>query len=264
MRPEELHNLYRTEAEFWWYRGMRAITGALLDPLLAGGTSKEGLDAGCGTGFNALDLERRYGVPMYGVDIARLAIHYCRERTFHRATVASVMELPFVDSCFDLLASLDVLSHLPPGEDDRALKEFVRVLRPGGLLFLRVPAFPSLRSRHSQWIAENHRYRAAELQHKLSALDCAIVKSTYANTFLSPVAFLKFRVWENIRRPSARSGIEEIPPPWLNTILFAILKLEAALIRRGFRFAFGQSLFVVARKPALAPPKAEPWQVGHR
>jgi len=30
MTPEELHNIYRAESEFWWYEGMRAITWALL------------------------------------------------------------------------------------------------------------------------------------------------------------------------------------------------------------------------------------------
>lgn len=252
MTPEELHNIYRTEAEFWWYRGMRAITRALLDPLLTRNASR-GLDAGCGTGFEALDLARRYGIPMYGVDAAPLAIGYCRGRLFPRSAVASVMDLPFADNCFGLVVSLDVLSHLPAGEDDRALKEFVRVLRPGGWLFLRVPAFRALRSRHSQWIAETHRYRAAELRRKISALDCTIVSSTYANSFLSPVAFLKFRVWENIRQAPARSGVEEVPAAWLNGILLAVLKLEATMIQRGFRFPFGQSLIVVARKPALAP-----------
>src|SRR5713226_6107229 len=104
MTPEELHNVYRTEAEFWWYRGMRAITRTLLGPLLAGGAVKC-LDAGCGTGWNALDLERRSGLEMYGVDVAPLAIRYCRERNFHRSTVASVLELPFPDGCFDIVVS---------------------------------------------------------------------------------------------------------------------------------------------------------------
>src|SRR5579864_8535524 len=43
MTPEELHNIYRTEAEFWWYRGMRAITDALLKPHIAAGAGR-GLD----------------------------------------------------------------------------------------------------------------------------------------------------------------------------------------------------------------------------
>jgi SAM-dependent methyltransferase len=247
MTPEELHNIYRTEEVFWWYRGMRIITEAMLGPYVAG-SFRTGLDAGCGTGFNALDLEQRYGLRMYGVDIARVAVLYCRQRGFRQATVASVIQLPFSDNCFDLVASFDVLSHLPAGDDVPALNELVRVLRPGGLLFLRVPAFPILRSRHSQWIAETHRYRDSELQNKLLALNCTVVRSTYANMLLSPVAFLKFRFWEAIGRAPAQSGVQDIPPVWLNEILFTILKFEAALIRRGFRLAFGQSLIAVAQK----------------
>ena len=249
MTPEELHNIYRTEAEFWWYSGMRAITEALLDPLLVEAQGSMGLDAGCGTGFNALEIERRYGLQMYGVDLAPLAIEYCRERAFLRSAVASLMNLPFADDLFDAVISLDVLSHLPAGEDNRALKELVRVLRPGGLLALRVPAFRALRSRHSQYIAEHHRYVGSELRRKILALHCTIIKSTYANAFLSPAAFLKFRIWERIVKSPARSGVEQIPAAWLNGLLFAVLKLEAAMLRRGFHFAFGQSLIVLARKP---------------
>src|ERR1700692_2143989 len=106
MTPEELHNIYRAEAGFWWYSGMRAIAEALLDPLLvAAKPASKGLDAGCGTGFNAWCLERRYGLQMYGVAVTPLAIRYCRERTFLRSAVASVMELPLADGCLDMVIS---------------------------------------------------------------------------------------------------------------------------------------------------------------
>jgi SAM-dependent methyltransferase len=253
MTPEELHNIYRAESGFWWYAGMRAITQALLDPVLgtlvSDGASR-GLEAGCGTGFNALELENRFGLRMYGVDVAPLAVRYCRARNFARSAVASVMELPFGDNRFDVVTSIDVLPVLPPGGDDRALAEFARVLRPGGWLVLRVAAFQSLRSRHSQYVAERHRYRAGELLQKLSAARLQAVRWTYANALLSPVAFLKFRVWETLRREPPGSGVAAVLPPWLNGLLLSLLRLEAALIRAGVRFVFGQSLMIVARKPA--------------
>ncbi len=255
MTPEELANIYQAEAQFWWYQGMRAIRQVLVDSLPRAGI-RRGLDAGCGTGLEALEIERRYGWRMFGVDLAPLAIGFCRKRNFERSGVASVAELPFADDCFDLITSFDVLSHLPPGEDARALAELVRVLRPGGWLLLRVPAFEALRSRHSEWIAERHRYRAREFRRTLAALHCPLVRATYANAFLSPAAFFKFRVWETLRRETPRSGIEKAPPAWLNRLLLSILNLEAGLIRRGFNFAFGQSLLVLARKPESPPATA--------
>lgn len=249
MTPEELHNIYRAEEEFWWYQGMRAITRAFLEPVLPPKLSR-GLDAGCGTGYNALDFEDRYRIRMYGIDLAPLAIQYCRSKNFYRAAAASLLALPFPAQSFDLVASWDALPHLTPGDADKAIEEMQRVLKPGGWLFLRVPAFRALRSRHSEFIVERHRYRASEMLGKLARNQFQVVRWTYANCFLVPVALLKFRVWEALRQEQAQSGITQSLPPWLSRSLLAVLKLEAALIRRGFRFRLGQSLLVVARKPA--------------
>ena len=248
MTPEELHNIYQAESDFWWYAGMRAITGAFLDRLLPSGLAC-GLDAGCGTGMNALEFERRYGIRMCGVDLAPLGIQYCRKRNFSRGAVASVLNLPFGDSSFDFVSSMDVFPVLPPGGDEQALREFRRVLRPGGWLVLRVAAFRALRSRHSQYVAEGHRYRAGELLRKLAAADFRVVRWTYANAVLSPAAWVKFRIWENLTRQEPHSGVAATLPPWLNRLLLAALQSEAAQIRSGFRFPFGQSLMVAARKP---------------
>ena len=228
---------------------MRYITRTLLDPLLKQGSGR-GLDAGCGTRHNALEWERLYGVQMYGIDRAPLAIQYCWKKSFSRSCVASVVQLPFADHCFDWVISLEVLSHLAPGEDSQTLEEWARVLRPGGWLFLRLPAFPMLRSRHSQWIGEQHRYRAGELLDKLAASRFQVIRWTYANSLLSPIALVKFRIWENLFQKEPQSGVAQIPPAWLNGLLLSILKLEAVWIRAGFSFPFGQSLMVLARAPA--------------
>ena len=247
MTPDELHNIFRTEADFWWYRGMRAITASLLDgvSLPRGG---RGLDAGCGTGYNALDLERRYGVRMTGIDLAPLAIQYCRQQAFDRSTAASVMDLPFPGQNFDVVSSIDVLPVLPVGGDRKALLEFHRVLKPGGWLVLRVAAFRALRSRHSQYVAERHRYTAREMLHLLEAAGFKVRRWTYVNSLLSPIALAKFRVWEPLRREPPHSGVAVVPAPWLNQLLTNALLAEAWMLRRGLSFAFGQSWMAVAQK----------------
>ncbi|MBM3740630.1 MAG: class I SAM-dependent methyltransferase, partial [Acidobacteria bacterium] len=49
---------------------------------------------------------------------------------------------------------MDVLVHMPPGGEDTPMREVARVLRPGGLLALRVSALDILRSRHSAFAHE--------------------------------------------------------------------------------------------------------------
>ena len=185
---------------------------------------------------------------MAGVDLAPLAIQYCRQRGFERSLAASVMELPFPDNHFDVVSSIDVLPVLPEGGDEKALREFHRVLKPGGWLVLRVAAFRALRSRHSQYVAERRRYRAGEMLRLLAAANFRVLRWTYANSLLSPVALAKFRVWEPLRREPPHSGVATIPPPWLNRLLTSALLAEAWMIRRGLCFAFGQSWMAVARK----------------
>lgn len=246
--PEELHNIYAAEERFWWYRGMRAITEAFLEQAPAMRVGRA-LEAGCGTGYNALELGRRFGCRVYGIDLEPLALAYGRQRKFTTAARASILALPFPDASFDLVSCFDVLPHLPRGEEGEALREFARVLRPGGWLLLRAAAFDALRSRHSQYVGERQRFRAGPLRRALAASGLRPLRWSYVNSILSPVAFLKFRLWEPLRGAPPQSGVAILPPRWLNALLHGVLRCEAAWIRRGLRFPFGQSLLVLAQKP---------------
>jgi SAM-dependent methyltransferase len=62
-----------------------------------------------------------------------------RHGLFERLRFADVTALPFADAAFDAAVSLDVLEHVP--DFDAALREFARVLRPGGQLVLTVPFY---------------------------------------------------------------------------------------------------------------------------
>ncbi|MBI3934848.1 MAG: class I SAM-dependent methyltransferase [Acidobacteria bacterium] len=247
--PEELHNIYAAEEQFWWYQGMRAISTAFLNPL-SSIRLERGLEAGCGTGYNALEFERLYGCQMVGMDLEPLALLYGRKRNFKRSLRGSIKELPFPAECFDLVTCFDVLLHLPPGEEPGPLAEFARVLRPGGWLVLRVAAFNLLRSRHSQFVSERQRFRAGPLLRLIARCGLQTVRWSYANSFLSPIALVKFRIVEPLLGTEPHSGVEAMPPAWLNRLLKRVLLCEAALIRRGCRFVFGQSLLILAQKTA--------------
>ena len=145
---------------------------------------------------------------------------------------------------------------LPEGGDQRAIHEFARVLRPGGLLYLRSAAFNILRSRHSQFVAERRRYRGPEILRMIHAAGLQPVRDSYANFFLSPIALAKFRLWEPLTNAPPQSGVGVIPPAWMNRMLTGVLRLEASLLRRGVRLPFGQSWMVVARKPPAGLQKS--------
>jgi SAM-dependent methyltransferase len=247
INPAEMANIARAEESLWWFRGMREISFAMLDPLVAWGGLRRILEAGCGTGFFAAALEQRYRIPVFAVDLEAEAIRYCRQRGAPHPARASIVSLPFGDEAFDLVASLDVLPHFPPGEEAAPFAELVRVLRPQGILFVRVAALRVFRSRHSGYVWERQRFTRRRLADLAHAHRLRILRLTYANFLLTPVAFLKFRLWEPLTRQPPSSGVRSVSP-FLDRLLYAPLALERAWLRKGLCFPWGQSLFLAAQK----------------
>jgi SAM-dependent methyltransferase len=145
MNPAELANIARCEQNLWWYRGMRTILGAILSRYLAGKAFGRILEAGCGTGHTSHWLRSHYGWNMFPVDLESAALQYVRSLEFRNTAQADIRSLPFRDASFDLVLSLDVLVHVPSGDEKECVAEFFRVLKPGGTLVLRAAAFDTLR-----------------------------------------------------------------------------------------------------------------------
>ena len=157
------------------------------------------------------------------------------------------LALPFPPGSFDALVSMDMLVHLPPGQETRALVEFARVLRRGGLLAVRVSALDILHSRHSQFIDEKQRFTRRRLVQGLRQAGFQIERAVYANALLLPAALLKFRLWAPLTRARPSSGVDT-RPGLLDALFYAALRLEAAWIALGGSFPAGQSLLAIARK----------------
>lgn len=247
MNPEEFHNIARAEETFWWHRGMRQILFTLLDPLVSQRQIHRVLEAGCGTGYMSKLLGERYGWSMTALDLGWEGLEYAKQYGVPRLVQGDVARLPFPDSTFDAMVSLDVIVHFPRGQEEIPTFEFTRVLRRGGLLILRASALDVLRSRHSEFVRERQRFTRGHLRAMAARCGLRILRLTYANSFLLPVALLKFRVWEPLTRQAPASGMEPLPG-WLDSLLGAPLSMEARLLRAGVNFPLGQSLLLIAEK----------------
>ena len=135
--------LFEIELRHWWSSGMRRIAQRLLDPLLLDRSNVQILDAGCGTGGMFVTLAR-YADPenIIGIDVSRHALVFCQRRRLGQMAQVSITQLPFSADRFDLVVCEDVVQHLTrDGSDGEALRECLRVLRPGGITLLRTNAF---------------------------------------------------------------------------------------------------------------------------
>jgi len=247
MNPAEFVTLEQAERELWWFRGMRRMLYGMLDPLVSSREVTRVLEAGSGTGHMALTLAQRYGCSMVPVDLAWEGISRTRKSSKLLPVQADIKACPFRGASFDAVLSLDALVHFARGREVLALKEFARVLKPGGLLLLRVSALNVLRSRHSEFTGERQRFTRYRLTR--AARDCGfrVLRCTYANTLLFPVALVRFRLWEPLMRRPPATGTGPVPA-WLDRLLYLPLALEASLLSQGFDLPVGQSLILIAEK----------------
>jgi SAM-dependent methyltransferase len=245
MEPSEYRTIYAVEDRHWWYVGMRRITLALLDEVYGGRDDLRILDAGSGTGA-AMRYLSRFG-QVTGVDVSPLALDFCRARGLERLSQASVTALPFAAARFDLVTSFDVLYHRAVGDYRAALREFHRVLRPGGRVLLRLPAYDRLRGRHDAVIHTARRFNAGGLSESLRETGFAIERITYANTVLFPLALGK-RLLEPLLPPGDPGRSDVAPnPPWLDGALSAVLSAEARWLRRR-DLPFGLTVVALGKK----------------
>ena len=124
--------MYHVEDSHWWYRGMEAITRAVIERAISNRRGLRILDAGCGTGA-VMNYLADYGT-VTGCDHSAEALHYSALRRHARLCRASVAALPFADASFDTAVCTFGLCAIP--NIDTALDEMTRVLRPGGKLIL--------------------------------------------------------------------------------------------------------------------------------
>ena len=244
MDPTEYRTIHQVQHRHWWYVGMGQITAALLDERYAGRTNLRILDAGCGTGAAAPYLAP-FG-QVTGCDISALALELCAARGLERLGQASVTALPYAPGTFDLVASFDVLYHRGVGDYRNALDEFRRVLRPGGRVLLRLPAYDWLRGRHDAVIHTARRFTAGQLGRDLRAAGFTVERLTYANALLFPVALAK-RLLEG-GAAGANEGESDVGPnpAWVDAALTRVLGAEARWLRRR-ALPFGLTVIAIGR-----------------
>ncbi len=246
MNPTEYDRMFEAEERQWWYAGMRDIALSLFDPALPPDAGRRRLlDAGCGTGGMLLHLRGRGRA--VGVDLSPAALRHSRRRGLEVAR-ASLATLPFQDGAFDAVTCLDVLYHRWVGDDLAAARELFRVLRPGGLVLLRVPALRWLWGAHDEAVHSRHRYTRPEVEALLEQAGFRPRRVTYCNTLLLPIVAARRR----LDRLTGRHGsdVAFLPAP-LEWLFRQLLRAEGAVVRR-VSLPLGSSVVALAERPLPA------------
>ncbi len=228
------------------------------------------LDMGCGAGRHAFELYRRGAhVVAFDQDAEELA---GVEKMFGAMRLAGeapadataetvqgdALDLPFPDDHFDAIIASEVLEHIP--DDMRAMRELLRVLRPGGRLAVTVPSW--LPERVCWALSEDYHtapgghvriYTRAELEAKLKSVGFKVGGHHHAHGLHSPYWWIKCAVGvNNDGNPLARA--------YHQILVWDIMKrpLATRLAERVMNPLIGKSVVVYFAKPATPGTSAAP------
>lgn len=248
MGIEAFEVMDRVERDHWWWRAKRAlVTQEIERGRLEPGRA---VDVGCGTGETLASLSALGFKPVVGTDPSRDALTFTLSRTDPAiALAASVAEhLPFRDGAAVCLTSLDVVEHLD--DDVVALREYGRVVAPGGLVLLAVPAYRWAWSDHDIALGHRRRYTARSLTAAARASGLEVERCTYFHSWLllPALALRRTPLRRLMRRPAEEASYGG---PSVNRWLNRLVALETR-IARTYRIPFGLSILLVARVPAAA------------
>jgi SAM-dependent methyltransferase len=220
------------------------------------------LDLGCGGGRHtfaalkagadvvALDAKRGEIDGVGGMVGAMRAAGEVGSGTRHGGIVADATRLPFAAASFDSVIASEVLEHVV--DDEAAIAELARILRPGGIAALSVPAAGPERA---NWAlsADYHEiegghvriYSKRELVERCGRAGLRLVGSHHAHALHSPywllrcavgvgradhplvAAYHRLLVWDITRRPVATRIVERLLNPIIGKSLVVYLERTA-------------------------------------
>ncbi len=235
-------NYYReyfdVERNHWWFRARSEILKQYIERFVAKNNQSKILNAGVATGATTTMLQQFGSVT--SLEYEQECIDFVRDKVPFPITQGSILELPYPDNAFDLVCAFDVIEHV---EDDAlAVREMIRVCKPGGSVCVTVPAFMSLWSSHDEINHHFRRYRLRQLSTLFTGNHGRVVFASYFNFILFvPIYFARLisRMFSGNEKP--KSDFERYKPGVLGGILFHLLRSESALLKKGLALPIGVS-----------------------
>jgi SAM-dependent methyltransferase len=196
----------------------------------------------------------RYG-RVQGIEVDARPVAMAQARGYDVRQGDAARGIPFPGASFDLVTVLDVIEHVD--EDEAILREAQRVLRAQGTLAVTTPAFQWLWSHNDVLNGHKRRYTARQLRERVERAGFRVRRLSFGFFLVFPLSaplivvrnFLGQKQELESHHFDADAYQVEMEPvaPWLNALLRAVGRVEAALIAR-VDLPFGTSLICVAEK----------------
>lgn len=241
--PDQFAVLFDLEAGNFWFRARNELICWALRRYFPDG--RRMLELGCGTGFVAAGIERRFpDMQIVASELFSRGAALARRRLQRAEVVQMDGRRLLFESEFDVAGAFDVIEHV--AEDEAVLAELRKALRPGGGLLLTVPQHPRLWSALDAYSQHQRRYSRADLFTKLGRAGFRILRCTSFMSLLLPAMLASRR---RMTQPETLDPMAEFRlSRFANAALGTVMGVERWIIRAGVSLPVGGSLLAVAQK----------------
>jgi len=247
MESIEYQRMFDLEDHHWWFQGridlMRRMVLKHCPPV--SGRRPRLLDLGCGTGLFLTDQGR--DMIAFGLDFSAEALEFTRTRGVSGLVCADSQLMPFVSESFDIVTAFDLIEHVE--RDDALIAEAYRVLRPGGVLLMAVPAHPYLLGEHDDALHHKRRYSWNQFDRLFDPSIWSRRRMTWTFSLIYPVAALVRSIRNILPRSDNPTADTNLTPTWLNRVLLGWHRLENTWAET-HDLPFGLSILTVREKNA--------------
>lgn len=241
MQSSEYEDMYHSENDMWWYKGLRSVLKYTLKDI----KNAVIIDAGCGTGKN-MEFLHHLGHEVHGFDISEEAVLLCNQRGLKNVLLGDISTATYPPDYADIMLSMDVLGMLYDEDIDIFMKKAHEILKKGGKLLIHVAALPVLYSQHDIVCNVKRRYTKKSMKSLLESYPFfEIKKMSYRMFFLFPL-IATIKLWKKKKKNTPVSD-QGVPPRFINFVLTQIQYLENFFLRY-INFPIGSSLYVVLEK----------------
>lgn len=232
----------QVEATHWWFVVRRRLFESIIHSLeLAKDASI--LDIGTSTGTNLRMLRDSGYVNVRGLDMHEEAIRWCASKGLGQVDQGDICNIPSESNVYDLVMATDIIEHVD--DDLQALREVLRVLKPGAKALITVPAFQSLWGLQDTVSHHKRRYSRKNLIEKLTHSGMKVEQCFYFNYLLFvPIWIARQAI--RVFKPKIYSE-NELNSPLINRLLVWLFSLDV-LTARKLKPPFGVSILAVIAK----------------
>jgi ubiquinone/menaquinone biosynthesis C-methylase UbiE len=158
-------------------------------------------------------------------------------------------QCPLPDNCCDAVVILNVLEHIE--DDQKALNEIYRILKPGGIVVIEVPAGPHLYDVYDKALMHFRRYTMGDLTTKIKKSGFNIKSKSHLGFLLYPgFAFVKKRNQRFLTHTieeQRKMALKNSDDTSGNKLFHALMKLEFVL-GKWVRYPWGIRCLVTCQK----------------